>query len=174
DGSVCLAIYARQMMGGGPQNVPEGVPASRRWVWNGPLRPDGPPVIDSLTLTAKEWAALAPPRTSAGTTWVVPAALARKFCRVVIPSSDQSAMPRPQDAKVARLTGTVEAVKDGAAKIRLAGTWDTVHLQEGDARRPLRGTATAHGIAVYDLKQQTLQSVLLVFSGSYGPAQDEG
>jgi hypothetical protein len=172
DGSVCLALYCRQMRGGGQQHVPAGVAASRRWVWEGALRPDGPPVVDSLTLTAKEWAALAPPKNDVGTTWAVPEAVARPFCRVLIPATDQASMPRPQDAKRARLTGTVEAVENGVARIRLAGAWEAVHLQEGDAKRPLRGAATADGIVVYDLEQQAIQSLLLVLSGSYGHPQE--
>ncbi len=173
DGSVSLALHARQMLGGGRDNAPAGVAASRLWLWDGALRPDGPAVIDSLTLTAKEWAALAPPKTEVGTTWTVHGAIARQFCRVLIPSSDQSAMPRPKDAKRARLTGTVESVEGGLARIRLAGAWEAVHWQEGDARRPLRGAATAEGIAVYDLKQRAMQSVLLVFSGTHGHPKDE-
>jgi hypothetical protein len=172
-GSVCLAIYSRQMLGGSRQNAPAGVVASRRWLWDGALRPDGPPVIDSLTLSAKEWAAMAPPRTDVGTTWLVPEAVTRQFCRVLIPSSDQSSMPRPEDAKLARLTGTVESVEDGLARVRLVGAWEAVHLQEGDTKRPLRGAATAEGIAVYDLTQQAIQSVLLVFNGRYGRLNDE-
>jgi hypothetical protein len=100
-------------------------------------------------------------------------AVSRQFCRVLIPSSDQSAMPRPEDANLARLTGTVEAVAGGLARIRLTGTFEAVHLVEGDAKRPLRGAATAEGIAVYDLKQQVIQSVLIVFSGSYGRPNEE-
>jgi hypothetical protein len=173
DGTVCLAVYARQMLGGGRRNVPAGVPASRHWLWDGALRPDGPVVIDSLTLTAKEWATLAPPKHQVGSTWVVPEAIARRFCRVLIPSSDQSAMPRPDDAKLAKLEGTVESVEDGQARIRLTGTFEAVHLQEGDARRPLRGAATAEGLAIYDVKRQAMHSVLLVFSGSYGRPDDE-
>jgi len=173
DGTVCLAIYARQMLGGGRQNVPAGVAASRRWLWDGALRPDGPAVIDSLTLTAKEWATLAPPRTEVGTTWTMPEAVARPFCRVLIPSSDQSAMPRPQDAKRAELTARVEAVEGGLVRIRLGGAWEAVHLAEGDPKRPLRGAATAEGIAVYDLKQGRMQSLLLVFRGTHGRPNDE-
>ena len=37
----------------------------------------------------------------------------------------------------------------------------------------MRGAATAEGKAIYDLKQQALESVLLVFSGSYGRPKDE-
>ena len=103
----------------------------------------------------------------------MPEEIARRFCRVLIPSSDQSSMPRPEDAKQARLIGTVESVKEGLARIRLAGVWEAVHLQEGDAERPLRGAATADGIAVLDARQQAMQSVLLVFSGSYGRPNDD-
>ena len=131
-------------------------------------------MIDSLPLTAREWASLVPPKTKVGTTWSVPEAVARQFCRVLIPSSDQSSMPRPNDAKLARLTGNVESVEHGLARIHLSGAWEAVHLQEGDAKRPLRGTATAEGVAVYDLKQQAIESVLLVFTGSYGRPNDEG
>jgi hypothetical protein len=173
DGTVCLAAYTRQMLGGGRSNVPAGVPASRHWLWDGALRPDGPVVIDSLTLTAKEWATLAPPKHQVGSTWAVPESVARQFCRVLIPSSDQSAMPRPDDSKLARLEGTVASIEDGKARIRLTGTWEAVHLQEGDAKRPLRGAATAEGLAIYDVKRQAMQSVLLVFSGSYGRPNDE-
>jgi hypothetical protein len=130
-------------------------------------------VIDSLTLTAKEWAALAPPKTEVGTTWTVPEAVARQFCRVLVPSSDQSSMPRPKDAKLAALTGRVESVDNGLARILLAGGWEAVHLQEGDAKRPMGGEATARGIAVFDLKRRAMQSVLLVFSGTYGRPKDE-
>ena len=173
DGSVCLGLYARQMLGGGRHNAPAGVADSRLWLWDGTLRPDGPPVIDSLTLAAEEWAALVPPKTEVGTTWSVPEAVARQFCRVLIPSSDQSWMPRPEDAKLARITGTLESVEGGLARIRLAGVWEAVHLVEGDATRPVRGAATAEGLAVYDLKLQAIQSVLLVFSGTHGRPSDE-
>jgi hypothetical protein len=173
DGSVCLAIYVRQMLGGGRASAPAGIAPSRLWIWDGELRRDGPIVIDSLTLPAKEWAGLVPPKIEVGATWSVPDAVARQFCRVLIPSSDQSAMPRPADAKLARLTGTVTTVEDGKARIRLAGAWEAVHLQEGDAKRPIRGAATAEGTAVYDVKQQTMQSLLIVFSGTYGRPNEE-
>jgi len=173
DGSVCLEVYCRQMLGGGRSSAPDGVPTSRLWLWDGALRPDGPIVIDSLTLAAKDRAALAPPKTEPGTTWTVPGAVARQFCRVLIPSSDQSAMPRPSAAKSARLTGTLETVEGGRARIRLAGKWEAVHLQEGDAKRPLRGLATAEGVAIYDIEKREMQSLLLVFRGIYGRPGDE-
>src|SRR5262249_46423439 len=88
-GTVCLAVYARQMLGGGKSNVPAGVAASRHWLWDGALRPDGPAVIDSLTLTAKEWAALTPPKNQVGSTWAAPETGARQFGLVLMPTSSQ-------------------------------------------------------------------------------------
>ncbi len=173
DGGVCLAIYARQMLGGSRRTAPAGVAESRLWLWDGTLRPDGPAVIDSLALAAEQWSALSPPETKVGTTWFVPESVARLLCRVLVPSSDQSAMPRPEDAKQARLTGTVESVEGQQARIRLTGVYEAVHLIEGDATRPVRGTATADGIAVYDLKNRSMQSVSLVFRGTYGRPNDE-
>ena len=82
-------------------------------------------------------------------------------------------MPRPEDAKLARLTATVESVEGELARIRLTGVWEAVHLIEGDAKRPVRGAATAEGLAVYDLKRQAMQSLLLVFSGTYGRPNDD-
>jgi hypothetical protein len=168
-----MAVYARQMLGGGRQSAPAGVPASRLWLWDGEDRPDGPTVIDSLTLAAKDWSAFVPPKTVVGTTWTLPETVSRRFCRVLIPSSDQSSMPLPADAKLARLNGTVESVEDGLAKIRLTGAWDAVHLQEGDQKRPIRGAATAEGLLVYDVNKRSIRSVMILFSGIYGRPDDE-
>lgn len=173
DGSVTLAIYCRQMRGGGRENAPPSAPASRLWVWDGPLSTDGPAVIDSLALDAKAWRSFAPPKTDPGTIWSVPDAVAREFCRVLVPSSDQSWMPRPDDAKETCLTATVESVQDGVVRIRLAGFWQAVHLPEGDASRALRGTATANGIILYRLDEQAIQSILLVFNGTHGLLRDD-
>jgi hypothetical protein len=173
DGNVCLAIYARQMMGGGRQSAPPGTSNSRLWIWDGKLRPDGPVVIDSLTLGADDWECFAPRKTEPAVTWSIPDAVTRRFCRVLIPSSDQSAMPLPEDTKVATLTASIESVEREMARIRLTGAWEALHLIEGDATRAVRGVATAEGVAVYDLKQRAMQSFLLVSSGIHGRPQDE-
>ena len=172
DGSVTLAVYVRQMLGGGRESAPPSVPESRLWLWEGPLRADGPPVIDSFTLDAKSWSAFTPPKSEPGTTWEVPDTIAREFCRVLVPSSDQSAMPLPDDAKRARLTASVESIDDGVARIRLTGDWEAVHLIEGDSNRPIAGTAVADSIATYDVRQKSMQSLLLIFRGTHGRPND--
>jgi hypothetical protein len=173
DGSVCLAIYARQMMGGGRASAPAGTADSRLWIWDGKLRPDGPIVIDSLTLNAEDWASFSPPQNRPGTTWPISNAVARRFCRVLVPSSDQSAMPLPDDARAATLTASIDSVDGDLVRIRLSGDWEALHLIEGDSARPVRGVATAEGLAVYDLKRHVMQSFLLVFRGTYGQPTDE-
>jgi hypothetical protein len=169
-GTVSLALYGRQMMGGGRHTMPAGIEPSRAWVWDGPYRPDGPSMIDTLDLSAEEWSAFAPPSTESGTEWTLPEAVARKFVRLLSASSDQSGMPRPEEAKVAELRASVEAVESGAARIRLAGRWEMARavpgLPEGNRYRDQFGTATAKGVATYDAGRKELTSFLLVFDGT--------
>jgi hypothetical protein len=166
DGGVSLALYGRQMLGGGRSTVPAGVEASHAWLWDGALRPDGPIMIDTLALPAAEWGALAPEKPGAGATWTVPETIARKFTRLLSTSSDQSGMPVPEDTRVAELRGTVEAVESGTARVRFAGRWEMMRLVEGDAKRPTYGAATAEGLALYDVERKAMRSLLLVFSGT--------
>ena len=173
DGSVSVAVYVRSMLGGGSDSAPSVVDGKDHWKWAGALRPDGPPVIDSLALSPKEWSTLTPPRLEAGSEWAVPEAVARKFSRALSPSSDQSTMPRPEEAKVAELKAIVESVGKGQARIRLTGRWATEHTYN---RKPSYGWASAEGIAVYDIEKKALERVLLVFSGAFKsvPPWDKG
>jgi len=166
DGGVSLALYGRQMLGGGRSTIPAGIEPSFAWTWDGALRPDGPIMIDSLALSAGEWAAFAPTRSEADTTWSIPDGVARKLTRLLSASSDQSGMPRPEEAKVAELKATVESVEGGVARLRFAGRWEMMHLVEGDAKRPQYGAATAEGTALYDIEGKSMRSLLLVFDGT--------
>lgn len=167
DGGVSLALYGRQMLGGGRHTIPAGIDVGgNAWYWDGALRPDGPIMIDSLALTAGEWAAFAPRKIEAGATWSVPEDVARKLTRLLSTSSDQSGMPNPEDAKVAELSATIESVEGGVARIGFSGRWKMMHLVEGDAKRPTYGTALAEGTARYDVERKTMRSLLLVFSGT--------
>jgi hypothetical protein len=167
DGGVSLALYGRQMLGGGRHTIPAGTDAGgSAWHWDGVFRPDGPIMIDSLALTAEEWGAFALQKIEVGATWSVPEAVARKLTRLLSTSSDQSGMPKPEDAKVAELRATVESVEDGVARTAFMGRWEMMHLVEGDAKRPTYGAAVAEGMALYDVERKTMRSLLLVFSGT--------
>ena len=166
-GGVSLALHGRQMLGGGRETIPAGTDVGdSAWYWDGALRPDGPTMIDTLELDAGEWAAFAPEKVETGVRWSVPAAVARKLTRLLSASSDQSAMPLPEDAKVAELGATIELVEDGLARIRFTGRWEMMHLVEGDAKRPTYGAAVAEGMAHYDVERRTMRSLLLIFDGT--------
>jgi hypothetical protein len=121
---------------------------------------------DTLPLKKQEWAALTPPKLVAGAEWVIAEDVARKMVRPFCLNTLGGDMPGPEDAKVAQLTAKVEEVKDGRARIRLTGTFVAVKLFK-EKHLSFRSTATAAGIAEYDLKEMTLSSFLLVFQGSY-------
>ena len=164
DGGVTLALYARTVRGGGRPTAPAPVHANSLWLWEGDLKTDGPPVIDSLTLSRDEWMAFTPRDAVAGSEWRIPESAARRLARALSPSSDQSTMPRPEDATVAELKVRVEAVEDRQMRIRLSGRWATKHIYDG---KPSYAWATADGIGVCDMKTKAMRSLLLTFSGAF-------
>jgi len=166
DGSVDLALYVRQVLGGGQKTIPAGVESERAWLWDGPYRSDGPIVIDTVTLSAEQWREFAPVNIQPGESWSVPEPTTRAFTRLLSASSDQSAMPRPEDAKVAQLECVVESIAGGEVHLKLSGRWEMVHAIEGDKNRLLFGAATARGVAVYDVESRSLRSFLLVMDGT--------
>jgi len=174
DGSITLALYGRQVLGGGRETIPAGVEASRAWLWDGALRADGPTMIDSLTLPSEDWSAFAPQKLEAGASWSLPESVARKLVRLLTASSDQSGMPRPEDATVAELKAVVESVEGGMAKIRLAGRWEMARLVEGDPKRPMSAAATAEGAALYDVERKSVRSLLMVFDSTIRHGRSEG
>jgi hypothetical protein len=146
DGSVRLALTVR--------SIHEG-------------RRDGSPTLDSVVLTAEQWRAFRPEKVTEGARFVLPEVVSRQFVRALSPASDQSTMPRPQHAKTARLEARVDAVEGGQVRLRLDGSWETEHPCEGDIKRPIRTSATADGVVVYDGQRREVRSLLLVFSGTY-------
>jgi len=129
-------------------------------------KPDGPHLRDTLPLKKEEWAAFAPPRPVAGAEWVIPADVAKKLVRPFCLNTLGGDMPGPKDAKVAALTATVESVKDGRARIRFTGTFEAVKLFK-EQNLSFRSTATAAGIAEYDVDEKAMLSLLVVFQGAY-------
>ncbi len=161
DDSVTLAVYTRYMLGGGRTSAPAKYPVGKLYEWDGELRSDGGAVVDSITLTAKEWATLSPPKAEAGTPWTVPEAVSGMFYRVISPISDASHLVG-RKLTVNQLKAQVEAIDAGPARIRLTGQWQTDHLYEGGR---IRMRTAGEGIALYDLKQQKMLSLLFVCRG---------
>jgi hypothetical protein len=143
DGAVTLAVYARYLHRG---------------------KRDGPAVIDSLTLPAGQWRAFMPPKATAGTEWALPGAVARRLCRGLSPSSDQSTMPRPGEVSAVRLSGRVVEVKEGIARLRYRGEIAARHTYEGKASH---GQARVIGSGSYDVKARRMRSLLLLLEGTH-------
>jgi hypothetical protein len=147
DGGITLALYVCYNFGGKIQ---------------------GQGVRDSLTLSAEEWAALAPPERSASRDWTVPAKVARKLCRCLSPASDQSTMPRPEEVTEVRLIGTVRSVRNGIATVTYEGRLAAAHKNPFDKGNKIsRSQARVQGVGRYDVPGKRLLSVVLVLDGVY-------
>lgn len=147
DGGVCLAVFLRYSI----KNIP--------------LRELPNPTIDSLVLTAAEFKQLAPPRAMAGVRWEVPAAVGRKFCRVLGPG-DENSMPRPNEVATVRLVGTVKTVDNGIALLIYEGDIAGSHETQSNKGK-CHGKAKLTGVGTYDVRGGRLLSLVWVFEGTF-------
>lgn len=159
DGGARLALYAR-------------------YIAYQPLRSDSDNHvrIDSLVLTAEEWAALAPPKVEAGVEWRLPESVARRFARVLCPASDSDGWPLPAEVTSVKLAGKVEKVDNGVATLSFGGDIAGVHVAAGQNASGLSpgtpkprygGEARLTGLARYDTTKRGMQTLTFVFEGSY-------
>jgi hypothetical protein len=126
----------------------------------------------SVNLTRDEWRAFAPPQVAPGERWSLPESVARNFAPVLSPYADTRFRPRPGDLTAAELTAEVEAVEKGLARVRLAGRWHADWTHD-DGEHSI-GSATAQGIAVYDVNAKAIRSLLMVFDGTYSYTTTRG
>jgi hypothetical protein len=146
------------------------------------LQADGKPrdrlTLDSATLPAAEWAKLAPPKVAAGVRWEVPAAVARRFCRVLSPQTDQSTLARPEEVTAVGLTGKVVHRAGDLAYLRYEGHIASVRKFpfEPKTTKTNRARVTFTGVGTCAVKTGRLESFLLVGDGVYhhwGPGEAE-
>jgi len=143
DGGINLAIEVRYTYGG---------------------RAEGDGVIDSLSLPGADHAGLAPPETTEGAAWTVPDRVARQFCRILSPASDQSSMPRPDEVAAAKLTGRVRSAGGGVARLSFEGTIAAAHTYEGKVSH---AEARLTGDGTLDVTSGRLLSFRLASDGTY-------
>ena len=147
DGSARLAVFLRYAI--------KGIP----------LRELPNPTIDSLVLTAEQFAKLAPPKPEVGFAWKVPEAVGLEFCRVLGPG-DENTMPRPKEVKSVRLAGKVKAVQDGIAILSYEGEIVGSHETQSNGGK-CHGEAKMTGVGTYDVKSARLLSLVWVFEGTF-------
>jgi hypothetical protein len=149
DGRVCLAAYVRRS---GSTLYSHGTS----------------PVISSITLSEKQFRALAPPKQflglerGEGKEWTVPEEVAKSFSRITSPLCYQHA-PRPDWVTDVRIGAKVEAIVDGLARLRYEGTISSVH--RGRIGKISEQTTSIEGEGVYDVAAGKMRSLLLLGSG---------
>jgi hypothetical protein len=146
DGSVTLALYVR-------------------YVFN--RKVEGHGVIDSITLSAKEWKAFAPREATVGARWNVPPQIAGRLCKLLSPASDQSTMPRPEEVTQVEIVGTVQVVDKGIATLSFSGHLAALHKHPFEKGKTSKSSARLQGTASYDVKKQELTALVLVLDGAY-------
>lgn len=151
DGGVHLAAYVRLMLFGTKR---DGL---------------GIIAIDSVPLSATEWAKLAPDEVRQGATWEVPAAVVRKFNCLLSPGPDQTVLPSADEVTEARLTGTVERVAGGVAYLRFEGRMAGEHSYQFKPHvgSKSRGAVRVHGVGTADAKDGKLRSLTLLAEGEF-------
>jgi hypothetical protein len=145
DGSVCLAQYLR---------------TSDEDLRTAQIKT---PVVSSVTLSADEFSAFAPPTAEVGAKWVLPDDVAKRLSRVSSPLCYQHA-PRPDWVTAVRLSAEVHALQPGAAWVRYEGRIVSAHRVGSKTVSDQEVNLT--GYSVYDLKAKRTRSLLLVGSGS--------
>jgi hypothetical protein len=155
DGSACLAVFLRYPI--------KGIP----------LRELPNPTIDSLILAAADLRALAPQKAEPGACWSIPAAVSRKFHRVLGPE-DEDTMPRLHEVRSVSLAGRVKSVEGGIAYLGYDGTISGGHEMQSN-RGKCQGEAKLTGVGVYDLSAGKLHSLVWVFDATfrYPPPNDK-
>ena len=128
---------------------------------------DGDPAVDSILLSAQEWAALRPEKLTVGASWTIPPAVAAKFVPALSPHTDLIYVPQAKDARKAELVATVDEVSGNVGKIRFTGRFETLHNRDGQEKFPVRTSASVEGVAFFAGTKNTLNSLLLVFDGQY-------
>ena len=120
----------------------------------------------SVPLSKEQWEAFTPNKTEVGEKWTLPDAVAQQFAPVLSPFADTRFRPRCCDLKSAELSATVEKGGGKQIQIRLKGRWraDWTH----DNSEHSVGSATATGIAVFDVETKSVRSLLMIFDGTYG------
>jgi hypothetical protein len=146
DGSITLAVSIRITAGG---------------------QPSGPGAIDSINLSARELAELAPPKPAAGRGWSIPDEVTRKLAKCLSPSSDQSVMPRPEEVKECELIGNVRRVEDGVASLTFSGDIRAVHKNPFLKGKINRASARIHGAGLYDVGKKRMLALVLVLEGEF-------
>lgn len=146
DGSASLAIYIRRLASG---------------------QLSGAGTVDSLTLSAAELQAFAPPAHREGTRWLIAEKVARQLCRCLSPDSDQATMPLPEEVTQLRLSGEVHWERGDIITLVYSGQIAAVHQHPYEKGKTNHGEARIEGTGRYNARSGQLLSLTLILNGVY-------
>jgi hypothetical protein len=125
--------------------------------------------LDSITLTAAEWSALAPLHCDAGTHWTIPEAVARRFFPVL--STGDTVFRSPGEITSIAMSGRVDSVENGMVHLRYEGhIAGTHHGTKNEAKEGNQCSSEARmigGVAAYDPQTRKMLRLTLVYDGLF-------
>jgi hypothetical protein len=124
---------------------------------------------DHLTLSAREWSALAPPDIREGSQWAIPEDVGRRFYPLLNPFDvkfvDSSEMTASQ------LAGKIASVRGGLAHLvyrgHLAGTHYGTRSEAQEGKQLRTDMRMIGGVGTYDLRSRQMLSLMWVWDGSH-------
>ena len=133
--------------------------------------------LDSVTLSAAEWSALAPPDARAGSEWTIPEEIGRRFFPLLNPFDIK--FRDPAEVTEVQLVGRVASVREGIARLvyegRIAGTHHGTKNEGSEGKSLSSALKMAGGVGAYDIQAGQMLSLTWVWDGrfrSYPPYAD--
>ena len=125
--------------------------------------------LDSVTLSAAEWSALAPPDTRAESQWIIPQAVGRRFFPLLSPTD--KVFQGPGEVTEVQLAGRVFSVRDGIASLiyggRIAGTYHGAKSEGMEGRECCSALKIIGAVGAYDIRAREMLSLTWVWDGRF-------
>jgi hypothetical protein len=153
DGSVRLAVTDKRIM---VRDVMKELPRASA----------GETKTDSVTISAAEWAALAPAVTQKGSRWEISPAVGRRFFPLL--NHNDVKFRDPKDVTDVRLGGRVAAVRDGIAYLVYAGHIEGLHNGgpgTWEGQELFTKMKMISGVGAYDIRAEEMLSLTWVWDG---------
>ena len=133
--------------------------------------------LDSVTLSAAEWSALAPLDARAGSEWTIPEEIGRRFFPLLNPFDIK--FRDPAEVTEVQLVGRVATIRKGVACLvyagRIAGTHRGTKSEASEGKALSSALTMAGGVGAYDIQAGKMLSLTWVWDGrfrSYPPYAD--
>jgi len=130
--------------------------------------------LDSVTLSAAEWRALAPPDARAGSQWTIPEDIGRRFFPLLNPHDMK--FGDPAEVTDVQFVGRVASVRDGIASLvyggRIAGTHRGTKYDAYEGKSLSGAVNMVGGVGAYDIQAGQMRSLTWVWHGMFWPWYD--